>query len=79
MDDRRWRDLKDNRPDEWADAVEFDAAIRGRTRIDGEAYLHRQLVPLPMVDLSTPRERAADAGQIEMFECGPFTCEGGAA
>jgi hypothetical protein len=78
MDDRRWRDLKDNRPDEWADAVEFDAAIRNRTRIDGEAYLHRSLVPLPMVDLSTPQ----DAGQLEMFEggeCDGFSCMGDGA
>lgn len=76
MDDRRWRDLRDNRPDEWADAVEFDAAIRHQTRIDGEVFLHRSLVPLPMIDLSTPRERAVEAGQLDLFECGPFTCEG---
>jgi hypothetical protein len=89
MDNRRWRDLHDNRPDEWADAVEFDAAIRHTTRIDGEAYLHRQLVPLPMVDLSTPdearRARMALLGQRDMFdeideiddgECGAFSCMG---
>ena len=57
-------------------AVEFDAAIRDMTRIDGEAYLHRQLVSLPMVDLRTARDR----GQLDLFddvsdgECGAFTC-----
>lgn len=82
MDNGRWRDLRDNRPAEWDDAVEFDAAIRHRTRIDGEAFLHRQLVPLPMVDLSTQRERAVASGQVEMFdllECSPFVCPGGDA
>jgi hypothetical protein len=78
MDNGRWRDLHDNRPDEWADAVAFDAAIRRRTRIDGDAFLHRQLVPLPLVDLSTQHERALSAGQTEMFpmECSPFVCPG---
>lgn len=82
MDNARWRDLRDNRPDEWADAVAVDAAIRRNHRIDGEAFLHRSRVPLPMVDLSTPRERAAASGQVDMFdliedgECGAFTCMG---
>jgi hypothetical protein len=85
MNDARWREMRDHRPDEWADAVDFDAAIRTNTRIDGQAFLHRQLVPLPLVDLRTPQDR----GQIEMFddvsddvsdgECGAFTCFGGAA
>lgn len=47
---RAWRDLRDNHPDEWVDAVEFDAAIRrGGARGDalrGTAYLHRSRVPL---------------------------------
>ncbi len=70
MDDRRWRDLKDNHPAEWADAVDFDATVRTMTRIDGSAYLHRSLMPLPMVDLRTPQDR----GQMEMFEGGE--CDG---
>lgn len=57
-----WRDMKDNDPESWADAVEFDAAIRsGFAGSRGELYLHRSLVPLRDVDLSTPAER----GQIE--------------
>src|SRR5690606_6623803 len=27
-DDRYWRDMRDNRPEEWADAVDFDRQIR---------------------------------------------------
>jgi hypothetical protein len=60
--DRRWRELRDNSPAEWADAVAFDRAIRaghrrhGQPALRGRAYLHRSLVPLDRVDLrSTPR------------------------
>ena len=39
---RQWRDLRDNRPDEWADAVAFDRAIRkGGARslpLNGDAF-----------------------------------------
>jgi hypothetical protein len=69
--DAQWRDLRDNRPDEWADAVEFDAAIRRLPRIDGEAFLHRQRVPLDQVDLTTPE----DHGQLALDQMDE--CEGG--
>ncbi len=46
----QWRSLRDSHPDEWADAVEFDRAIRkGGARglpPGGEAFLHRSRVPL---------------------------------
>jgi hypothetical protein len=49
---RQWRDMRDNRPEEWADAVAFDAAIRkGGARglpLNGEAFLHRSRVPLDL-------------------------------
>lgn len=81
MNDARWRDMRDNRPAEWADAVDFDQQVRHAAQMKrpAEAFLHRQLVPLPMVDLRTPQDR----GQIEMFddvsdgECGAFSCFGG--
>lgn len=50
----QWRRMRDERPQEWADAVEFDAAIRasgaratalGKPLL-GEAYLHRSRRPL---------------------------------
>lgn len=63
-----WR-LTRSKPDEWADAVEVDAAIRGGLRKTTSAlYLHRQCVPLPEVDLTTPEER----GQISFLD----ECEG---
>jgi hypothetical protein len=60
--DDQWRDMRDNNPRDWEMAVKFDAAIRpGFHGMEGEAFVHRQRVPLSEVDLST----AADRGQIE--------------
>lgn len=50
----QWRQLRDKSPEEWKDAVEFDAAIRaGSARANaqgqpllGQAFLHRSRVPL---------------------------------
>lgn len=63
---RNWRALKE-RPEEWADAVAFDQAIRELPRIKGRVFLHASLRPLAEVDLTTPQER----GQQAMFgeEC----------
>ena len=51
--DQEWRHLRDDAPDEWQDAVDFDSAIRngGYVRLNSEAYLHRQLKPLDQVTL----------------------------
>lgn len=60
--DAQWRDMRDNAPGDWQRAIEFDAAIRpGFHGMDGEAFVHRQRVPLEQVDLRTD----ADRGQIE--------------
>lgn len=50
----QWRHIRDNAPDEWADAVAFDYAIRnGSARANaqgqelrGQMYLHRSRLPL---------------------------------
>jgi hypothetical protein len=49
--DEEWRRLRDEHPEQWADAVEFDEAIRGSSGLRGEAFLHRSLVPLRLVEL----------------------------
>ncbi len=56
--DHEWRDMRDNRPDDWADAVEFDHAIRDTTAagMKRPTFLHRQCVPLDEVDLDTPED-----------------------
>lgn len=71
---REWRGVQ-SRPTEWAEAVAVDEAIRRLPRIKGEAYLHRSLKPLPMVDFRTEQER----GQLDLFSCSPFGCVTGEA
>ena len=66
--DAMWRDLRDSRPEEWADAVEIDRAIRKPVRgLRGEQFMHAARVPLDQVDLRTHAER----GQADLFgqEC----------
>lgn len=83
-----WRDLRDNHPDEWADAVEFDRQIRkGGARgkpIRGEAFLHRSRLPLDQapIDKWSFREYQ-DEYQLDLFEdgdpdgCSPWGCRSG--
>jgi hypothetical protein len=71
-DNKAWRRLRDDSPEEWADAVAVDAMIRdgGASRgMRGQQFAHRDLVPLAEVDLRTDRER----GQLDLFE---NECEG---
>ena len=63
-----WRDMRDNDPASWDEAVKFDADFRGG--FEGgksEIFLHRSLRPLDEVDLDT----AEDRGQLNFFvnEC----------
>lgn len=84
-----WRDLRDNHPRQWEDAVVFDAEIRkggareGKEPIRGEAFLHRSRVPLALapIDHKTRGEYAED--QLDLFEdgdpdgCSPYGCRSG--
>lgn len=65
--DRQWREIRDGDPEGWADAVEVDRLIRRMPGVRGEQYMHRSMVPLDEVDLSTAEER----GQLNFFhdEC----------
>lgn len=70
--DAQWRELRDGAPAEWADAVALDVMIRdgGSGRgIRGQQFMHRSMVPLSEVDLST----AEDRGQGNLFN---NECEG---
>lgn len=84
---RQWRELRDERPAEWADAVELDAAIRkGGARglpLAGEAFLHRSRVPLAIapIDRVTSAEWKSRQGDlldviadIEMEQGDPDGC-----
>ena len=64
-DRKEWRRIRETDPDGWADAVEFDAAIRWCGGMEAPCFLHRDCVPLDQVDLSTEEER----GQGMLFEC----------
>lgn len=44
-----WRDIKDNKPDDWGQAIKFDREIRQR---DPNAFLHADCIPLEDADLS---------------------------
>ena len=73
-DDDEWRSMRDERPDEWEDAVEFDRVFRDRQQRDllpmiGTPYLHAQRVPLDEVDLDRPTD-----DQLSLFgeECAGY-------
>lgn len=84
---RQWRDIRDNHPEQWADAVEFDQAIRkGGARglpLNGAAFLHRSRVPLEQAPIDrVTRVELLDA-QLDLFEdgdpdgCSPHSCRSG--
>lgn len=58
-----WRRMKQSQRGEWEETVQFDRVIRrGLPGVKGEAFVHRSLVPLDMVDLRTDNER----GQLHL-------------
>lgn len=71
---RQWRDMRDNHPTEWADAVAFDRDIRnGSARANaqgqplrGQMFLHRSRLPLSEapIDRVTRREWDDRQGDI---------------
>jgi len=64
----RWRQIRDEDPKAWRDAVDADRRIRtGFRGMRGELYLHRSCVPLDRADLSD------DADQLDLW---PLECEG---
>jgi hypothetical protein len=61
--DATWRDMKRDRPREWEETVAFDRAIRrGIPGVKGEAFVHRSILPLDLVDLRTKAEQ----GQLHL-------------
>lgn len=61
-DNALWRDMKNNDPESFSQAVAVDRLIRGGVRgTTQRLFLHRSLKPLEEVDFRS----AADAGQME--------------
>lgn len=46
-----WRDIKENKPADWSQAIRFDREMRHR---DPNAFLHPDCIPLEHADLSDP-------------------------
>lgn len=77
-----WRDLRDNRPEEWADAVAFDEAMRkggarenaaptasGNPRqIAGEVFIHRSMMPLAVAPIDNWSKREYGELQGDLFD-----------
>jgi hypothetical protein len=63
----RWRDRRDNQPEEWLEAIEMDRVLReGDARaMKGVEFMHRSCMPLDDVDLEI------DDRQLDLFtnEC----------
>lgn len=88
---RQWRELRDHHPEEWADAVEFDRAIRkGGARglpPNGEAFLHRSRVPLdeaPIDHITRAEWRDRQPSLLDALHedgdpdgCSPYGCRSG--
>jgi hypothetical protein len=69
---RAWRDLRDNHPEEWADAIDFDAAIRrGGARgeaLRGTAYLHRSRLPLDRAPIDRVTRSEWNDRQVDVLD-----------
>lgn len=65
--DAEWRSLKQNAPEEFADAVAFELEIQQtKAGLRGKPFLHASRVPLDLVDLAS----AEDRGQLNFdAEC----------
>lgn len=73
-----WKEMRDERPDEWADACDFDDHQR-QSDADGQdeqiasgkwqapkglPFIHRQMIPLRMVNLDGDGERGGGCGTL---------------
>ncbi len=64
--DAQWRDLRDHRPEDWAQAVAFDEAIRTH---DPDVYVHRSSQPLRTADLGTGDDQRDLFGACDTGYC----------
>ena len=54
--DQEWLEIR-NRPEEWAEAVAYDKAIRKSCGMNGETFLHEDRIPLDQVQFRADRQR----------------------
>lgn len=67
---RQWRELRDNHPDEWADAIAFDRSLRNMPLrgIKEQPYLHRSLLPLDQAGIAKVTRTEWRDRQITLFD-----------
>jgi hypothetical protein len=53
--DHEWMEMRDKRPDEWADAVQFDKETRHAAGTNGTTFLHSDCKPLDEVEFKEDR------------------------
>lgn len=61
---REWREMKEQRPDEWQEAVEFDKSIRNCGGSRGQVFIHADRKPLEECNLY----RDFDEKQLPLFD-----------
>ena len=65
--DQEWRRLRNESPEDFADAVEFDKAIRKCGGMRGDVFLHSSLKPLGKIDFDNDVDRGQ--GLLWQDEC----------
>lgn len=65
---RHWREMRDQNPTEWADAVEFDRAIRHTSGMAGEKYLHISMRPLDQAPIDRVMRGEWAERQTNLFD-----------
>jgi hypothetical protein len=86
---KHWREMRDKRPAEFAEAVEFDRAYRTGLGMNSERFLHLSCLPLDQAPIDVVRRGeniqldildAAYAARLEDGEpdgCSPYGCRSG--
>ena len=67
-DNAMWREMRDESPEEFAEACDFDDAIRVAGGMKGETFSHADMVPLRVVNLDD------DGGEGGLFACDGGVC-----
>lgn len=80
-DNEEWRNMRDEDPTSFADAVDFDVQIRSRSlgSLKSQPFIHSDRVPLSEADLSKLTKREQAARQDSLFtpaqrSCSPWGC-----
>lgn len=90
---RHWRDMRDNDPKSWADAVDFDRAYRIGAGMKHQRFLHISCLPLDQAPIDRIQRREHRADQPDIFDavfeaeledgdpdgCSPWACRSGSA